>query len=71
MKPSENQKVSTASLQLTDDPDKIYLSQISPKDKPWDKHRKHADIVESYYSGSDFDKYAEKMSFCSLLRMTL
>ncbi len=67
MKPSENQKVSTASLQDVTIPAKIYLSDISPEDKPWDKHRKYADTVESHYSGSDFDKYAERMSFCSLL----
>ena len=68
MKPSENQKVSTASLQQSvNAPSKVYLSEISPEDKPWDKHRKNAEIAESYYSGSDFDKYAERMSFCSLL----
>lgn len=68
MKPSENQKVPTASLQqFVDSKSKVYLSEISPEDKPWDKHRKNAEIAESYYSGSDFDKYAERMSFCSLL----
>lgn len=64
MKPSEKQKASSPILQVKDD---SYLSQISPEDKPWDKHRKYSDIVESYYSGSDFDKYTEKMSLCSLL----
>ena len=68
MKPSENQKVSTASLQqFVDSKSKVYLSEISPEDKLWDKHRKNAEVAESYYSGSDFDKYAERMSFCSLL----
>ncbi len=67
MKPSKNQKVSTVSLHSENIPNKVYLSEISPEDKPWDKHRRHADITESYYSGSDFDKYAERMSFCSLL----
>ena len=67
MKLPENQKVSTTSLQLTNAPNKVYLSEISPEDKPWNKHRKHAGTIESYYSDSDFDKYAERMAFCSLL----
>ena len=67
MKPSESQKASTASLHSENILNKVYLSEISPEDKCWDKHRKNADITESYYSGSDFDKYAERMSFCSLL----
>lgn len=67
MKPSESQKTSHSVLHDATLPAKIYLSEISPEDKPWNKHRKYADIVESYYSGSDFDKYTEKMSFCSLL----
>ena len=67
MKPFEDQKVSTASVQSENAGNKIYLSEISPEDKPWDKHRRNADIAESYYHGSDFDRYAERMSFCSLL----
>ena len=67
MKHHETQKASSPILHVQNLSDDIYLSVISPEDKPWNKHRKYADIVESYYSGSDFDKYAEKMSFCSLL----
>jgi plasmid rolling circle replication initiator protein Rep len=67
MKPPDKQKTSHLILQDVTIPAKIYLSEISPEDKPWSKHRKHADTVESYYSGSDFDKYAERMTFCSLL----
>lgn len=67
MKHHEVQKASSPILHVQNLSDDIYLSVISPEDKPWNKHRKYADIVESYYSGSDFDKYAEKMSFCSLL----
>ena len=67
MKPSKNQKVSTASLHSENISNKVYLSEVSPEDKPWNKHRKNADITESYYFGSDFDKYAERMGFCSLL----
>lgn len=45
----------------------LALSDVSPQDKPWDKHRAFADRVQSYYAGSDFDKYRERISFCSQL----
>jgi plasmid rolling circle replication initiator protein Rep len=43
------------------------LSELSPQDKPWDKHRAFADTVESHYRGSDFDSYATRIHFCSEL----
>ncbi len=45
--------------------DKLNLSDVSPKDKPWDKHRGFADQVQSHYAGSKFEKYCERVSFCS------
>jgi plasmid rolling circle replication initiator protein Rep len=41
------------------------LSDLSPGDKPWDKHRGFTDAVESLYRGSDFQDYAKRMHFCS------
>ena len=41
------------------------LSEVSPQDKPWDKHRAFADRVESLYKGSEFDDYATRIHFCS------
>lgn len=41
------------------------LSELSPQDKPWDKHRSFADIVESHYRGSEFDSYATRIHYCS------
>lgn len=41
------------------------LSELSPTDKPWDKHRGFADRVEEFYRGSDFDRYSERIRFCS------
>lgn len=41
------------------------LSDLSPQDKPWDKHRGFADAVEALYRGSDFQDYADRMHFCS------
>ena len=43
----------------------ISLSDLSPKDKPWDKHRGFADRVQSHYAGSKFERYAQRVSFCS------
>lgn len=67
MTSSENQKISDLILNDAVISSKIHLSEISPEDKPWDKHRTNTDVIESYYSESDFDKYAERMVFCSLL----
>lgn len=43
------------------------LSELSPRDKPWDKHRGFADTVESHYRDSEFDCYATRVHFCSEL----
>jgi plasmid rolling circle replication initiator protein Rep len=43
------------------------LADLSPRDKPWDKHRYNADRVEAHYRGSEFDKYAQRVHFCSEL----
>jgi plasmid rolling circle replication initiator protein Rep len=43
------------------------LSDLSPGDKPWDKHRSFADRVESHYRGSDFDDYSRRVKDCSQL----
>lgn len=44
------------------------LSDVSPQDKPWDKHRAFADRVESYYGSSpDFHRYSERVKDCAQL----
>jgi plasmid rolling circle replication initiator protein Rep len=43
------------------------LADLSPKDKPWDKHRSNADKVASYYAGSEFQNYANRVNLCSEL----
>lgn len=48
------------------------LTDLSPRDKPWDKHRSNSDRVAKHYSNSDFHRYSERMTFCSeLLDFTL
>lgn len=43
------------------------LSELSPRDKPWDKHRSNADKVSNHYAGSEFHRYSDRMTFCSEL----
>lgn len=44
------------------------LSELSHQDKPWDKHRYRADRVANHYRGDiEFDRYAQRMDFCSQL----
>ena len=44
-----------------------FLESLSEKDKPWDKHRKNADIVSDYYRQGGMDSHAERVSLCSQL----
>ena len=41
------------------------LSELSPRDKPWDKHRGNADKVAALYAGSEFQGYSDRVTFCS------
>lgn len=41
------------------------LADLSPGDKPWDKHRSFADRVEGFYAGSGFEGYSSRIHFCS------
>ena len=43
------------------------LSEVSPKDKPWDKHRANTDIVAHHYKSDGMDDYAERVNLCSQL----
>lgn len=45
----------------------LALSEVSPGDKPWDKHKSYADRVEDLYKGSEFDCYSSRIHFCSQL----
>jgi plasmid rolling circle replication initiator protein Rep len=51
----------------SNDTGELFLSEVSPQDKPWDKHRSFADTVQSHYTGSKFERYGERISFCSQL----
>lgn len=44
-----------------------YLSDYSPRDKPWDTHRANSDIIAELYvqGGEEFERYAKRVHFCS------
>ena len=41
------------------------LSDLSLKDKPWDIHRYESDQIEKHYEGTKYQKYADRIHFCS------
>ena len=44
----------------------VTLSELSPRDRFWDKHRHSADLVANLYRGEDsFDTYAQRMDSCA------
>lgn len=55
------------SPELSNGTDAPALSDLSEKDKPWDKHRGNADKVANHYRGSEFKQYASRIDFCSQL----
>ena len=56
------------SFEKLNDNSDLCLQEISPRDKPWDKHRSNADKASNHYRGNeDFDKYATRIDFCSQL----
>jgi plasmid rolling circle replication initiator protein Rep len=44
---------------------KLYLRDLSERDKLWDKHRKNTDKIADIYSNADHSNYAERLSGCS------
>lgn len=44
-----------------------FLESLSEKDKPWDKHRRNADIISNYYKQGGMNSHAERVSLCSQL----
>ena len=67
--PQGGQDTEFLASSLPDSPeaDSPALSDLSPRDKPWDKHRGNADRIEAHYRCSEFSQYASRMTFCSQL----
>ena len=45
----------------------VYLSDVSPNDKPWDKHRANSEVIEQMYHILGYDRYPERLNDCSRL----
>lgn len=42
-----------------------YLSDLSPRDKPWDTHKAQSELVRDLYRGTDFDAYSHRIRECA------
>lgn len=47
--------------------DNLYLSDVSPQDKPWDVHRANATAVQGLYDAGGNARYASRIRECSQL----
>lgn len=48
------------------DSDTPALSNMSERDKPWDKHRGNSDTIADHYrTDRDYQRYADRIDFCS------
>lgn len=45
--------------------DKVYLSDVSEKDKPWDVHRAQSDQARNLYQDISHKRYAERIHECA------
>lgn len=45
--------------------DHFYLTDLSPKDKPWDTHKSQSGRVRSLYQGTVYDKFSGRIGNCS------
>jgi plasmid rolling circle replication initiator protein Rep len=43
------------------------LSDLSERDKPWDKHKAESDRIESFYQGTEFHDLGVRIHFCAEL----
>ena len=64
--PGEGDAVSSVSPPVEIDGD-LNLSDISEKDKVWDKHRANSDRTSDHYRGSCYSRYARRIDDCSQL----
>ena len=43
----------------------LWLSDVSPRDKPWDQHKDQARQVAGIYTQADYEKYSKRIWECS------
>jgi plasmid rolling circle replication initiator protein Rep len=54
-------------IQASENQSTLGLSDLSSKDKPWDKQRGFADTVQELYQGVGYEKYSDRIDSCSKL----
>ena len=48
------------------------LSELSERDKPWDKHKLNTERISKHYAGSEFESYSQRTKLCAdLLKFKL
>lgn len=57
--------ISSLIVSSSEQDEQVCLADLSPHDQPWDKHRRNADIVSTYYRIGGMDRYAERVNLCS------
>ena len=62
---SDGISVSSSLPKVADEVQNPALSDLSSRDKPWDKHKANAEKVTKHYSGSDYNRYAERINLCA------
>ena len=50
---------------VVDGDSSLWLSDVSPRDKPWDQHKQQARQVASIYTQADYEKYSKRIWECS------
>ena len=45
--------------------DALSLSDLSERDKPWDKHKHNSDRVSDHYARSQYNKYSQRTKSCA------
>ena len=50
---------------VVDGDSSLWLSDVSPRDKPWDQHKDQARQVASIYTQADYEKYSKRIWECS------
>lgn len=53
--------------QFASDCDSPALSELSERDRVWDKHRANSQVVAGHYKAAGMETHSERVSLCSLL----
>jgi plasmid rolling circle replication initiator protein Rep len=65
LNPGEGSVVSSVSPSSDASKSTAALSDLSERDRVWDSHRSNSDIVARHYRGTEFQRYADRIHYCS------